>query len=174
MLASTSVESLQEEAKRSHYLKAEYTHSPPVKQLPRKSTSKKPLNKVSSILPQHQYPLDFALWKKGGSPCIDYRGLNLITKKYAYSLPLVSSALEQLKEATIYTKLDLRSAYNLVRIRDRDKWKTTFLTPNGHYEYLVMAYKLAYAPSVFQNMINDLLRDMLGKYVIAYIHYILI
>lgn len=75
---------------------------------------------------------------------------------------------------TIFTKLDLRSAYNLIRIREGDEWKTAFSTPSGHYEYLVMSYGLANAPSVFQNLINSVLRDMLGRYVIAYIDDILV
>ncbi len=76
----------------------------------------------------------FFVEKKDGGlrPCIDYRGLNNVTVKFRYPLPLVPSALEQLREARIYTKLDLRSAYNLIRIREGDEWKTAFLTTMGH------------------------------------------
>ncbi|KAI2656914.1 Transposon Tf2-6 polyprotein [Labeo rohita] len=82
--------------------------------------------------------------KDGGlRPCIDYRALNAITVKYRYPLPLVPSALEQLRTAKIYTKLDLRSAYNLIRIREGDEWKTAFSTTSGHYEYRVMPFGLA-------------------------------
>ncbi|KAI4894775.1 hypothetical protein NFI96_013552 [Prochilodus magdalenae] len=118
----------------------------------------------------------FFVKKKDGGlrPCIDYRGLNAITKSYAYPLPLVPVALEQLRGATIFTKLDLRSAYNLVRVRKGDEWKTAFLTSRGHYEYKVMSFGLRNAPSVFQAFINDVLRDMLGRFVIAYIDDILI
>ncbi|KAI4898691.1 hypothetical protein NFI96_020791 [Prochilodus magdalenae] len=118
----------------------------------------------------------FFVKKKDGGlrPCIDYRGLNAITKAYAYPLPLVPVALEQLRGATIFTKLDLRSAYNLVRVRKGDEWKTAFLTTRGHYEYRVMSFGLRNAPSVFQAFINDVLRDMLGRFVIAYIDDILI
>lgn len=68
----------------------------------------------------------FFVEKKDGGlhPCIDYRGLNNITVKIHYFLPLVPAAIEQLSEAKIYTKLDLRSAYNLVQIREGDEWKT--------------------------------------------------
>ncbi|KAL0199478.1 hypothetical protein M9458_008018, partial [Cirrhinus mrigala] len=81
----------------------------------------------------------FFVEKKDGGlrPCIDYRGLNSVTVKYRYPLPLVPSALAQLREARIYSKLDLRSAYNLIRIREGDEWKSAFLTTRGHYEYLV-------------------------------------
>ena len=67
-------------------------------------------------------------------PCIDYRGLNDITIKNRYPLPLMSSAFDQLQGAKIFTKLDLRNAYHLVRIREGDEWKTAFNTPSGHYE----------------------------------------
>ncbi|KAI2648976.1 Transposon Tf2-9 polyprotein [Labeo rohita] len=90
----------------------------------------------------------FVAKKDGGlRPCIDYRGLNNVTIKFRYPLPLVPPALEQLREATIYTKLDLRSAYNLIRIKEGDEWKTAFLTTRGHYEYQVMPYGLANAPA---------------------------
>ncbi|KAK3561631.1 hypothetical protein QTP86_011254 [Hemibagrus guttatus] len=89
----------------------------------------------------------FVAKKDGGlRPRIDYRALNRITVKFRYPLPLVPAALEHLRGATIFTKLDLRSAYNLIRIRKGDEWKTAFITPTGHYEYLVMPYSLANAP----------------------------
>ncbi len=117
----------------------------------------------------------FFVEKDGGlRPCIDYRGLNNVTVKFCYPLPLVPSALEQLREATIYTKLDLRSAYNLIRIKEGDEWKTAFLTTRGHYEYQVMPYGLANSPAVLQSFINDIFRDLLNQYVVAYIDDILI
>lgn len=118
----------------------------------------------------------FFVKKKDGGlrPCIDYRGLNDITVKFRYPLPLVPAALEQLRKAKIFTKLDLRSAYNLIRIREGDEWKTAFSTTTGHYEYRVMPFGLANSPSVFQALINDVFRDMLNRYVIIYIDDILI
>lgn len=107
-------------------------------------------------------------------PCIDYRGLNNITIKNRYPLPLISSAFEQLQGATIFTKLDLRNAYHLVRIREGDEWKTAFNTPSGHYEYLVMPFGLTNAPAVFQSLVNDILRDMLNLFVFVYLDDILI
>ncbi|KAK3514390.1 hypothetical protein QTP70_017599 [Hemibagrus guttatus] len=93
----------------------------------------------------------FFVGKKDGGlcPCIDFRGLNAITIPYPYPLPLVPAALEQLRGARIFTKLDLRSAYNLVRIRKGDEWKTMFHTTHGHYEYRVMPFGLTNAPAVF-------------------------
>uniref|UniRef100_A0AAR2JHU7 ribonuclease H n=1 Tax=Pygocentrus nattereri TaxID=42514 RepID=A0AAR2JHU7_PYGNA len=118
----------------------------------------------------------FFIKKKDGGlrPCIDYRALNQISKAYPYPLSLVPVALEQLQGAQYFTKLDLRSAYNLIRIKEGDEWKTSFLTTRGRYEYLVMPFGLSVAPSVFQAFINDVLRDMLGKFVIAYLDDILV
>ncbi|KAK3527855.1 hypothetical protein QTP86_009412 [Hemibagrus guttatus] len=118
----------------------------------------------------------FFVGKKDGGlrPCIDYRGLNAITVRYPYPLPLVPAALEQLRGARVFTKLDLRSAYNLVRIREGDEWKTAFHTTSGHYEYCVMPFGLTNAPAVFQALINGVFQDLLGKGVIAYIDDILV
>ena len=113
--------------------------------------------------------------KDGGlRPCIDYRGLNSVTVKYRYPLPLVPAAVEQLRESRIFTKLDLRSAYNLIRIREGDEWKTAFHTTTGHYEYLVMPFGLVNAPSVFQAFVNEVLCEYLGKCVNVYIDDILV
>ncbi|KAJ8356966.1 hypothetical protein SKAU_G00197600 [Synaphobranchus kaupii] len=118
----------------------------------------------------------FFVGKKDGSlrPCIDYRGLNSITIRNKYPLPLINTAFEPLSQAVIFTKLDLRNAYHLVRIREGDEWKTAFNTPLGHYEYLVVPFGLTNAPAVFQGMVNDVLRDLLGKTVFVYIDDILI
>ncbi|XP_068504911.1 uncharacterized protein [Syngnathus scovelli] len=118
----------------------------------------------------------FFVKKKEGTlrPCIDYRGINAITVKNRYPLPLLSSAFESLQGATIFTKLDLRNAYHLIRIREGDEWKTAFNTPSGHYEYLVVPFGLTNAPAVFQSLINDVLRDMLDKFVFVYLDDILI
>ncbi|KAK3505618.1 hypothetical protein QTP70_004911, partial [Hemibagrus guttatus] len=118
----------------------------------------------------------FFVGKKDGGlqPCIDYWGLNAITVPYPYPLPLVPAALEQLRGARIFTKLDLRSAYNLVWIRKGDEWKTAFHTTHGHYEYRVMPFGLTNAPAVFQALINGVFHNLLGKWVIAYIDDILV
>lgn len=100
--------------------------------------------------------------------------MNQVTVKFCYPLPLVPVALEQLREARIYTKLDLRSAYNLIRIKEGDEWKTAFLTTRGHYEYWVMPYGLSNAPAVFQSFINEIFKDIMNKYVVAYIDDILV
>uniref|UniRef100_A0A3B3DGY8 Gypsy retrotransposon integrase-like protein 1 n=1 Tax=Oryzias melastigma TaxID=30732 RepID=A0A3B3DGY8_ORYME len=118
----------------------------------------------------------FFVKKKDGGlrPCIDYRGLNQITIKNRYPLPLISSAFELLQGACIFSKLDLRNAYHLIRVREGDEWKTAFNTQAGHYEYLVMPFGLTNAPAIFQNMVNDVLGDMVNKFVFVYLDDILI
>ncbi len=118
----------------------------------------------------------FFVKKKDGSlrPCIDYRGLNNITVKNTYPLPLMSSAFERLQGAVFFTKLDLRNAYRLVRIREGDEWKTAFNTPRGHFEYRVLPFGLSNAPAVFQALVNDVLRDMLDQFIYVYLDDILI
>ncbi len=118
----------------------------------------------------------FFVDKKDGGlrPCIDYRSLNSQTTKLPYPLPLVPATLEELRGACIFSKLDLRTAYNLVRIREGDEWKTAFITRSGHYEYLVMPYGLSNAPSVFQEFMNEVFREFLHRSVIVYIDDILI
>lgn len=102
------------------------------------------------------------------SHCIDFRGLNNITVKNKYPLPLINSAFEPLHGATVFTKLDLRNAYHLVRIREGDDWKTAFNTPLGHFEYLVMPFGLTNTP------VNDILRDFLNRFIFVYLDDILI
>ncbi|KAI2666700.1 Transposon Tf2-6 polyprotein [Labeo rohita] len=97
-------------------------------------------------------------------------GLFFVKKKDGGLRP----SLEQLRMANIYTKLDLRSAYNLIRIREGDEWKTAFSMTTGHYEYRVMPFGLANSPSYFQAFVNEVFRDMLNRWVIIYIDDILI
>jgi hypothetical protein len=96
--------------------------------------------------------------KKDGSLklCVDYRGLNKITKKNRYPLPLILGLLDRLRTGKIFTKHDLCGAYNLLRIRPGDEWKTTFRTRYGHFEYTVMPFDLTNTPAVFQHLMNDI------------------
>ncbi|KAI3355542.1 hypothetical protein L3Q82_018372 [Scortum barcoo] len=101
--------------------------------------------------------------KKDGSLrlCIDYSALNDIMVKNRYPLPLISSAFELPQQARVFTKLDLRNAYCLVRIREDDEWKTGFNTARGHYKYLVMPLGLTNTSAVFQSFINEVLPSCL-------------
>jgi len=106
--------------------------------------------------------------------CVDYRQLNEITIRDSYPLPLIQDMFEHLGKGKIFSKLDLRSAYNLVRIKAGDEYKTAFTCKFGHYEYTVMPFGLKNAPAVFQHFINDVLEGILGKFVYSYIDDIII
>ncbi|KAJ1598377.1 hypothetical protein NDA14_007075 [Ustilago hordei] len=115
-------------------------------------------------------PVLFVPKKDGGLRlCVDYRGLNEITVKNRAPLPLIEEQLFLLRKARIYTKLDLRAAYNLIRIAKGDEWKTAFGTQLGLYEYLVMPFGLANALAHFQSFINVIFRDIIGVYVVVYL-----
>jgi hypothetical protein len=105
---------------------------------------------------------------------INYRGINKITKKDRYPLPLIPDLLDHLCSACIFTKIDLHSAYNLVRIAAGNKWKTAFQTRFGSFEFLVMHYGLTNAPASFQRFMNDIFKDMLDVCVVIYLDDILI
>lgn len=111
--------------------------------------------------------MGFFFVKKDGSLhlCIDHRGLNDITTRNRYPLPLLESAFAPLHQARVFTKLDLRNAYNLVSIHQGEEWGMTFNTPLGNFEYLVMPFGLTNALAVFQALVNDVLQDMLNKFL---------
>lgn len=106
--------------------------------------------------------------------CVNYKALNDITQKNRYPLPLMNESLRRLAKAKIFTKLDLRSAYNLIRIKEGDEWKTAFRTRYGLFEYLVMPFGLTNAPATCQNFINDVLREYLDRFVVVYMDDILV
>ena len=106
--------------------------------------------------------------------CVDYRALNNLTIKNRYPIPRIRETLTLLGKAKIYSKLDVISAFNRMRIAQGDEHLTAFRTRFGLYEYLVMPFGLANAPSSFQNYINDTLRGYLDEFCTAYIDDILI
>jgi hypothetical protein len=106
--------------------------------------------------------------------CVDYRGLNKVTIKDQYPIPLVSEMLDRLSKAKIYTKLDLRDAYHRLRIRKGDEWKTAFKTRYGHYEYNVMPFGLANAPATFQSYVHQALGGLVDRTCVVYLDDILI
>ena len=114
--------------------------------------------------------------KKDGSLwlCVDFRGLNKITKKDRYPLPLISDLLDSPSQAKIYSKVDLRHMYHLVRIAPGDEWKTAFRTRYGSYEWLVMPFSLTNAPAAFQRFVNTIFANMLDVCVVVYLDDILI
>jgi hypothetical protein len=105
---------------------------------------------------------------------MDYRGLNKVTIKNRYPLLLISGLFDQLGQAKIHTKIDLCGAYNLVRIKEGDEWKTAFRTRYGHFEYNVMPFGLTNAPAIFQHLMNDVFREFLDDFVVCYLDDILV
>jgi len=104
----------------------------------------------------------------------DYRALNEVTKKDRHPLPLISEALDRRGGAKYFTKLDIKDAYNNIRIREGDEWKTTFSTKLGTYEYLVMPFGLCNAPAAFQRWINEVLMKHIDMCCIVYLDDVLI
>jgi len=86
--------------------------------------------------------------------CIDYWGLNCLTIKNQYPLPLIGELMDCLSKAKYYTKLDLQNAYHRIRIQEGDEWKTAFRTRYGYFEYQVLPFGLANALVTFQAYIN--------------------
>ena len=106
--------------------------------------------------------------------CVDYQGLNHLTWKNRYPLPLINEVLDWLVSVKVYTKLDIRSAYNLIQIKEGDKWKMAFRTCYGHFEYHVMLFGLVNTPAMFQGYINGVLHDCLDVTCLVYLDDILI
>lgn len=120
-------------------------------------------------------PVLFAKKPGGGLRfCVDYRGLNEITIKNKYPIPMIRETLHHLTNARFYTKLDLVAAFNTLRVREGDEWLTAFNTRYGLYESLVMPFGLSNAPSTFQAFINKILNPYLDVFCTAYIDDILI
>ena len=106
--------------------------------------------------------------------CVNYRDLNNLTVKNQYSLPLIWETLNLMTSSVIFTKLDIITAFNKLRMTEREEWKTAMQTYYSLFEYLVMLFELCEASSFFQSYINDILQDCLDVFVTTYIDDILI
>jgi hypothetical protein len=106
--------------------------------------------------------------------CIDYRQFNKMTLKNKYPLSRISELFDQLRGATVFFKIDLRSGYHQVRIKDEEIQETTFRTRYGHYEFVVVPFGLTNAPTTFMSLMNNVLNKFLDRFVLVFIDDILI
>ena len=106
--------------------------------------------------------------------CVDYRQLKKMTVKKKYPLPRIDDLFDQLKGASVFSKIDLRSGYHQLRIKDTDVHKTTFRTWYRHYEFLVMPFGLTNAPLAFMDLMNSVFRPYVDQFVVVFIDGILV